>query len=252
MKWITTEWLPLTSKTSKQLSDEYVTRAWFEHFGLYLHFAPYIFVANYYGLLTIFSSAVFHARMALFRLLSIWHSDDNSRWALFYFSMWFVYFSLHSIAFMFVCLFISGVNSMLHFYIFIFLRFSPPILLFLPNKCSSTIVDCVIASYLVYMYLCAFQCILSPPLVRNVRTYISHIAWRFSAFLYCYLGCVCPTHVISPHLLSLTRLHYLCLGHWQNLNTAEYDWKCNWIGKVWKASKWHSDTHCSYHQIRKW
>lgn len=44
-------------------------------FGLYLHFALYI-LANYYGLFTIFCSAAFHARMALFRLLSICHYDD--------------------------------------------------------------------------------------------------------------------------------------------------------------------------------
>lgn len=153
-------------------------------FGLYLHFALYI-LANYYGLFTIFCSAAFHARMALFRLLSICHYDDLctrlfSICLYVFFSLISLFF-LHSIAFLFVCLFVYLWGKCSIFF------FSSTNFIILPNKCSSEFVDCVIASYLMYMYLCAFQCILSPLLVRKCLYISQH---GFSAFLSEALWCV--------------------------------------------------------------
>lgn len=102
--------------------------------------------------------------------------------SMYFFSLILLFF-LHSIAFLFVCLFVYlwGKCS-LYFFFFFSTNF-----IILPNKCSSEFVDCVIASYLVYMYLCAFQCILSPLLVRKCLYISQH---GFSAFLSVVLWCV--------------------------------------------------------------
>lgn len=100
-------------------------------------------------------------------------------------SMWFFFlqlcssFSIQLHFCLFVYLFICGVNVVFFF--------SSTNFIILPNKCSSEFVDCVIASYLVYMYLCAFQCILSPLLVRKCLYISQH---GFSAFLSVAVWCV--------------------------------------------------------------
>lgn len=216
-------------------------------FGLYLHFALYI-LANYYGLFTIFCSAAFHARMALFRLLSICHYDDLctrlfSICLYVFFSLISLFF-LHSIAFLFVCLFVYLWGKCSIFFSL------PPILLF----CQTNVrVNLWIAWSLVISCTCIyvrFNAFYHRYWFVNVCTSHSMVLVRFclklfgvshaynfttSNFVCCFFCSISLFGII----ISLSRRLLIHLN-------SEYDWngmQLNWICKVWKASNRSTQFH---------